>query len=790
MSLRPQVYTSNVPPPYLARPIQGSSSQAEDKHRAQLAAYKRDPIRAASASRHAHVAATWAARRGCPPIEEGYEEDNGKKKRSSVIRTVLGSKGSPRRRRIRYLLYALVALLCLIGLRPLLGGQGDLARSGHPADPLHPTAARILRKPLGRGRSGSQSSRPQNKQQPRPPLPPALYAKRSASNQHHVKDGLLHVNPDSTVHPIYQLIHDARQEWDEKVARQSKTLKEAVDEYKRRYRRNPPRGFDKWWDYVCANNIPLPDEYDQIHKDLLPFRALSPRDLHQRIKLAATYPDTYVLRVKRGSIRTNAMYSNDIIHGADDRLAQQAEMLKPVARWLPDLEVVWSVHDTPRGIVGWHHRSELVDHVEEDEWLDADDEIDLTLKGWSAACPPRSPIQTFDEFSPKNSIVTPHSLPNTSLSRKTFISSHSASMDICQHPGLIPIHGFLAGKEPHVEALTPIFTLSKTHLHSDILGVPVEQWVEDIREVPWEEKSQDRLLWRGSNTGTHHTVNTPWRESHRTRLLKMTNHLPGTTYPGFVSDDGEVDPGAEVEVETLHPPRGTKGAKVSDGVSRWPLGDMNEWFMDLAFTGVPIQCEIDDGTCDNLAQEYIWVDQMTHDEALDYKYVIDVDGNAWSARFKRLLTSGSLIFKATIAPEWWTDRIQPWVHYVPIQMDYSDLYDALVFFQGDLYGANGEPLLAKDIAQAGREWSNTHWRQVDMTAYMFRLYLEWGRLVAPHRGSMDYRYEEPVAVVLDEREGMYDGDDEVEEGVYDGDGVVELVVEDGEEDEDDDADYE
>jgi hypothetical protein len=42
---------------------------------------------------------------------------------------------------------------------------------------------------------------------------------------------------------------------------------------------------------------------------------------------------------------------------------------------------------------------------------------------------------------------------------------------------------------------------------------------------------------------------------------------------------------------------------------------------------------------------------MTHQEALTYKYVVDVDGNAWSARFKRLLTSGSLIFKATIMRE-------------------------------------------------------------------------------------------------------------------------------------------
>jgi len=70
---------------------------------------------------------------------------------------------------------------------------------------------------------------------------------------------------------------------------------------------------------------------------------------------------------------------------------------------------------------------------------------------------------------------------------------------------------------------------------------------------------------------------------------------------------------------------------------------------------------------------------MTFEEALQHKYVIDVDGNTWSSRFQRLLLGGSLVFKSTIMPEWWNDRAQPWVHYVPVQLDYSDVLDALVF---------------------------------------------------------------------------------------------------------------
>jgi hypothetical protein len=58
-------------------------------------------------------------------------------------------------------------------------------------------------------------------------------------------DGLLVVNPRGP-HPIFQLIRDAEVAWEAKRARASTTLDAAVAEYRRRYRRAPPLGFDKW----------------------------------------------------------------------------------------------------------------------------------------------------------------------------------------------------------------------------------------------------------------------------------------------------------------------------------------------------------------------------------------------------------------------------------------------------------------------------------------------------------------------------------------------------------------
>lgn len=71
---------------------------------------------------------------------------------------------------------------------------------------------------------------------------------------HHLIDkGLLTVDLSlpATHHPVLQLIERGRERWEAKRARQSRTLKEAVEEYKRRNGgRHPPKGFDSWWEWI------------------------------------------------------------------------------------------------------------------------------------------------------------------------------------------------------------------------------------------------------------------------------------------------------------------------------------------------------------------------------------------------------------------------------------------------------------------------------------------------------------------------------------------------------------
>lgn len=76
-------------------------------------------------------------------------------------------------------------------------------------------------------------------QVPRKPQPPAIRKHKFRS------DGLLHVNLEGA-HPIFELISRAEKEWEAKLRSASKTFKEVVQEYKRRYKRAPPKGFDLW----------------------------------------------------------------------------------------------------------------------------------------------------------------------------------------------------------------------------------------------------------------------------------------------------------------------------------------------------------------------------------------------------------------------------------------------------------------------------------------------------------------------------------------------------------------
>lgn len=95
--------------------------------------------------------------------------------------------------------------------------------------------------------------------------------------------------PPLTEHPIPQLMAAAEDAYRAKLARQSTSLGEAVAEYRRRYGRDPPKGFDRWYWYAVKHKFVLKDEFDAIDEDLRPFWALSGQELRRRVDQVRTY---------------------------------------------------------------------------------------------------------------------------------------------------------------------------------------------------------------------------------------------------------------------------------------------------------------------------------------------------------------------------------------------------------------------------------------------------------------------------------------------------------------------
>ncbi|KIK25676.1 glycosyltransferase family 90 protein [Pisolithus microcarpus 441] len=551
------------------------------------------------------------------------------------------------------------------------------------------------------------------------------YPWKSALEEHtYTPDGLLTVNPNGP-HPIFELMGNAEKEWKAKLQRASKTLDEAVVEYERRYKRPPPLGFDKWWDYVVKHDVLLPDEYDEIYHDIEPYWGMHPEDLADAERGLEERDDIIVVAKTPGNDKLEIVHTtlkkNPSAFIA--RISNILKLLEEVEHDLPPLRMSFSPHDNPNMLSDWRIKSMVMEAAKSGTTVRQKKFPPIHTVGWAQACSPSSPAQ---QNQPPLPALPPHAYEphfNTSAP-KTFIASHRATMDPCLHPSLLVTHGqFLShGTGPYPQkTLVPRFSLCRTHLHHDIRPPVPYGWIsgvglEEQGDVPWEEKIDERLDWRGSNTGLFASPKTPWSYAQRARLVSLANSVIGNVSILPVPDNEYTRVGEPDEVR---------------------LARVNPAWMDVAFVNKAIMCDENGGTCKDMEKMWEFRRSQGRKEEGRYKFIFDVDGNGWSGRFKRLMTTNSLIFKATIFPEWYMSRIAPWVHYVPIQISYTDLYDAVAFFR-----AHDD--LAKHIAMEGKAWSMRFWRNEDMGAYLYRLLLEYARVSSTDRDAMSYKHPSAV----------------------------------------------
>lgn len=259
---------------------------------------------------------------------------------------------------------------------------------------------------------------------------------------------------------------------------------------------------------------------------------------------------------------------------------------------------------------------------------------------------------------------------------------------------------------------------------------------DPLKVVPWSDRRDSRLFWRARSTGVDFHTGRNWRQAHRIRLHFHSNNKTGSVellqegHNEYGDGADDTSSSQDYEMEKIAG-TGVHGSLRTVSYSR---DELVEKYLDVGLVKPLVQCSEPPPFCDDVTNEIGFLETVPQSQGQDVKFVIDVDGNGWSQRYARLLSTGSVVFKSTIFPEWNTDWLVPWYHYVvgirtfarlpfsnppqPVKVDYSDLFDIMAFFVGWPDGTPGHDDLGEQIGANAVRFVREHWRWEDMQAYV------------------------------------------------------------------------
>ncbi|RDA83649.1 hypothetical protein CP532_4658 [Ophiocordyceps camponoti-leonardi (nom. inval.)] len=543
-----------------------------------------------------------------------------------------------------------------------------------------------------------------------------------------------------TKHPIRKLMMDARRRHDDALGRRSTDLDTAAARYRARRKRHPPPGFDRWFKAAMDDKaVVVEDFFDRIYKDLTPYWALDPETLKKR---AGAWH--YVVRVRNGKASARGEVK-DLVPW----LQLWTELVNEFAEYLPDVDMPVNHMDEPRIILPFENVTELVRREAKERRMPRAEDVVSSYRGmgkvdavenkpydphwhgpdenyWNLAvkgCDPSSPAHGLRQLDDLTGPVDAEAGSNPTYTYQGFVQNWTAAIDPCLQPHIRYLHGTFI--EPFsissTEELIPLFSGSKLPLNNEIL-IPGAMYLSKSKRFstgashgPSWSRKKNGLIWRGVASGGRAKKDT-WHRFQRQRLVDMLN---GTVVSLLETGDAPQPMAFKLQ-------DGRRGKKKKKKMGAWL-----KTFSDAAFIHLCPNHE-----CDFLLERFTVKKKMKMREQFRNKFLIDVDGNSFSARFRTFLQSSSLPLKATVYSEWHDDRLVPWLHFVPLDNTFRDLYPVLDFFaDGD--GGEGD-MAARFIAESGMRWAGEVLRREDMRLYVWRLLLEWARVCDEERHLLGF----------------------------------------------------
>ncbi|KZF22209.1 glycosyltransferase family 90 protein [Xylona heveae TC161] len=528
------------------------------------------------------------------------------------------------------------------------------------------------------------------------------------------------------------LITKAEAEFQSIRSTQSRSLTEAAAEYRRRYRIPPPPNFDKWYEFAKNKDVQLIDEYDNIHEFLLPFWSLDPSTIRARAREALGFDNSLIALLIRGG------QAIKIEGGPEWQQQATLGMIQDFVQYLPDMDLAFNIHDEPRVVVPHEDLNRMVAFAKDKVLPMAFaneaprnsfsprprdmnngkriEEVKITRFNkfahqptWThsrLSCPPESPARALGEHPVDNAT-------SYALGELGFVFNQTAFCDICTSPSFREMYGFFDRPNAFnvIHDLFPIFSQSKISSFQDILYPSPWYWFgkvayEEDKDFDWNEK-KNQLYWRGSTTGGF-SRDGGWRRQHRQHLVKRIN---------------AIDEAKSIE--------NVGGKSFPD----WRVKEIKrEDYKDLFNVKFSHVGQCDPGDCDAQKEFFELVPPEGQQEAWASKYLLDIDGNAFSGRFYAFLMSRSLVYKLAVFKEWHEQWIKPWVHYIPLGLIGDEWLESVRYFAQEPSGQTQ----AERLAMQGRDWASKTLRNEDLEAWFFRLLLEYGRLIDDDRHLVGY----------------------------------------------------
>ena len=311
-----------------------------------------------------------------------------------------------------------------------------------------------------------------------------------------------------------------------------------------------------------------------------------------------------------------------------------------------------------------------------------------------------------------------------------YVSNYTLSNELCHQPDLQGLEGILISplSVSATKTMFPMFGGSKLTVNNEILLPAPMYWNEEERftggddhGISWKEK-KDKVIWRGVATGGKNTEQN-WRGFQRHRFVAMNN---GTTISRAEAE--KEDPENFVLPSDKYALAAQKAKELGQWVDKWA---------DVSFIDLMCDPPTPDGSCNYTGHYFKQTFGLKMAQQFDNKFLPDIDGNSFSGRYLGFLRSTSLPLKSTPWREWHDSRLVAWKHFVPMDNRFGDFYGIMEYFLG-FNGKGDHDKIAEKIASEGKEWAERVLRKEDMQIYVFRLLLEYGRILDDNRENLGW----------------------------------------------------